>query len=141
LYKENVGNVIKQLQNSWQQFKEGSPGSRFQDRYHHRSNDSKLSKLMFVVVGLAMFLVGIVPIPFLPANGILAPLGLMVIAGEIELVARFLDWAELQARNAAQRAVTFWSRSSTVVRVLVVAAVVAAIATLGYGAYSLVTGG
>lgn len=89
-----------------------------------------------------MVLVGLASMPFpIPADGFLVPLGLMVIASEIEPVARFMDLAEVQARKAAQRAATLWSRSSTVARVLVVAAVVVAVATLGYGAYYLLFGG
>lgn len=89
-----------------------------------------------------MVLVGLASMPFpIPADGFLVPLGLILIASEIKPLARFLDWAEVQARKTAQRAATFWSRSSTVVRVLVVAAVVVAVAALGYGAYSLISGG
>jgi hypothetical protein len=89
-----------------------------------------------------MILVGLASMPLpIPADGFLVPLGLILIASEIEPVARFLDWAEVRAREAGQRAATFWRKSSTVVKVLMVAAAVVAVAALGYAAYSLVSGG
>lgn len=132
--------MIRQLQDSWQQFKKSAPGSRFQDRYHRRSDNSGMSRLITLAVGVVMALLGLASMPLpIPADGFLLPLGLIFIASEIKPVARFFDWAELQARKTAQRAATFWRKSSTVVRVLVVAAV--AVAASGYGVYFLVFDG
>lgn len=133
--------MIGQFKNSWQCFKRSEPGSRFQDRYHRRSNNSKLSRSITPVVGIVMVLVGLASMPFpIPADGFLVPLGLIVIANEVEPVARFLDWAEVQARKAVGWAMEFWSKSSRAVRFLIVVALVVVAAALCYGTYYLVFG-
>lgn len=134
--------MIGQLRDSWKQFKRSEPGSRFQDRYHRRSDNSRLSRLITLVAGIVMALVGLASMPLLlPADGFLIPLGLLLIASEIKSVARFFDWAELRAREVAQRAATFWRKSSTLMKVLIVAVALAAVATPGYVVFSLVSGG
>ncbi|MDN5697265.1 MAG: hypothetical protein L0G70_04725 [Rubrobacter sp.] len=101
------GHMIEQIRKSWRQFKKSKPGRRFQDRYHRRSDESKASRIVVLVVGVIMALVGLASMPLpIPADGFLLPLGLLFIASEIEPVARFLDWTELKARQA-------WRRVST----------------------------
>lgn len=103
--------MIGQIRNSWQQFKKSEPGRRFQDRYHRRSNESKLSRMVVLVAGVVMALVGLASMPLpIPADGFLLPLGLLFVASEIEPVARFLDWVELRARNAAQQVIAAWRK-------------------------------
>lgn len=80
------------------------------------------------------------PFP-IPADGFLVPLGLVLIAGEIEPVARFMDWFEVRARKMVGWAVSFWSKSSTAMRFLSVVAFVVVGVALGYGAYYLFFGG
>lgn len=138
--------IREKLQEGWRQFKSSTPGSRFQDRYHRRqrSRDGRVStaRVTNFVAGGALILAGLFMVVFpTPAGWVLAVVGLVVIAGEVEPLARFMDWVEVTARGAIGWAVDFWGKSSRMVRVLTVAAVVAAVAALGYGAYSLVFGG
>ena len=107
--------MIGQIRGSWRQFKRNKPGRRFQDRYHRRSNESKSSKITILAAGAVMALVGLASMPLpIPADGFLLPLGLLFIASEIEPVARFLDRAEVKARQAtrqaARRVATLWSK-------------------------------
>lgn len=134
--------MISELKKSWQQFKNNEPGHRFQERYECHSGASRLSRVLTLVVGILMVLVGLASMPLpIPADGFLVPLGLVVVASEVKPAARFLDWAELKAREVVRKSLSLWSRASNVARALVVAVVVVAAAVLGYGAYSLVFGG
>ena len=64
-------------------------------------------------------------------------IGLALIAGELLPVARFLDWAEVRLWKLSRRARDIWTRSHIVVKVLIVLAILAFVAALGYGAYYL----
>lgn len=119
--------IGEKAQKTWRQFKESSPGSRFQDRYHRRqhSGEGRLvsARTINLVAGIVLTLVGLASMPFpIPADGSLVPLGLVLIAGEIEPVARFIDWFEVRARKMVGWAVSFWSKSSTAMRFLSVVA-------------------
>lgn len=97
--------MIGRIRDSWRQFKRSEPGRRFRDRYHRRSNESKLSRLIVLAAGVIMALIGLASMPLpIPADGFLLPLGLLFVASEIEPAARLLDRAELRARNVARRA-------------------------------------
>lgn len=66
---------------------------------------------MILAAGVIMALIGLASMPFpIPADGFLLPLGLLFVASEIEPVARFLDRAEVRARNAARWAANFWKK-------------------------------
>jgi hypothetical protein len=138
---------------SWRQFKESRPGSRFQDRYHRRQHSGHgqlntgriinlISRIINLISGIVLVLAGLfmVALPT-PAGWILVVVGLVVTAGELEPVARFMDRLEMGVRKVEGWAINFWSRSSTVMRFLSVAALVAVVAALGYGAYYLIFGG
>ena len=46
-------------------------------------------------------------------------MGLMIVAGELYIVARLLDQAEVMLRRPARRVKGVWARSPAVVRILV----------------------
>ncbi len=136
--------MLGQMRQNWQKLKESEPGSRFQDRYH-RSQGSEhsrwnLSRLITLVVGVAIILVGLFAVAFpTPLGWVLVLVGLVVIAGEIKPVARFIDWAEVKARKLGWRARDTW-RSSVAGKVVLIVVALATTALVGYGAHYLLFG-
>lgn len=72
-------------------------GRRFIDKYHERSHLHRLHpvRLWRLVLGLGLLAFGIVNI-FIPGPGgsVIILASLLVLSGEMKLLARLLDWAE-----------------------------------------------
>lgn len=136
--------MIGWIKEHWQQFQESKPGYRFQDRYHRRRQSGHgrfgLRRIINIAVGSVLVVVsaffGWVPGPGLVTFFI----GLGLIAGELLFVARFLDWAEVRLRKLARWARGVWERAPLVAKVLIVLAILACVAVLGYGVYHFFSG-
>ena len=98
--------LIGRIKEDWRLFKASKPGYRFRDHYRrHRRRSRQRSpsqgrfdfrKVLFIVVGTAITITSIVLGP-LPGPGLgTFVLGLVILASELQLVARFLDWAEVK---------------------------------------------
>ena len=139
--KGMIGDMIEAAKRHWREFKESKPGSRFQDRYYRRkqSGHGRFSfRRIFNIVAGSVLVVFSTFFGWVPGPGLLTFfIGLALIAGELLPVARFLDWAEVRLRKLARRARDIWTRSHIVVKVLIVLAILASVAALGYGAYYL----
>jgi hypothetical protein len=134
--------VIDRFRQHWQDFKASKPGYRFQDRYrrHRQSGHGRFGfrRILNIVVGSVLAIVSAF-FGWAPGPGLITFfIGLGLIAGELLFVARFLDWAEVRVRKLAHPVIDVWKRSSPVVKALMVLAVLACAAALGYGAYYLI---
>ena len=65
----------------------------------------------------------------------------MILAGEVLLAARFLDWGEIRLRKLIRILTAIWDTSSPAERVLMLVGVLAAFVALLYGIYALFFGG
>ena len=116
--------LIGRIKEDWRLFKASRPGYRFRDHYRrHRRRSRRRSsrlrspgqgrfdfrKVLFIVVGIAIAITSIVlgPLPG-PGLGTLL-LGLVILASELRIVARFLDWAEMNLRKPVRRAKDAWA--------------------------------
>lgn len=93
----------KRLRTEVQTLRDGNPGRRFQDytdrRRERRGAGWSVSRIMTFVVGVILVLVGLA-IGWLPGpGGFLSVIGLAVLAQEVPIVAKFLDWAEVTLRR------------------------------------------
>ena len=134
--------MIARTKASWQQFKAGKPGHRFQDRYHHRqeAQGHQMKSVLRIFLG-AVLAVGSLFLAPLPGPGFATVLlGLAILAGELRPVARFLDWAEVRLRRFARFVRGVW-RASVVGKISVVLVSATCIAALLYVAYLLLFGG
>jgi len=89
----------------WRRLIEGTPGSRFQERYLRRRQtpSGRLRKGLVIVAGALLVIVGIILIPA-PGPGVLIVLaGATLIAQESRAAARVLDRVEVRLRNAIRR--------------------------------------
>jgi hypothetical protein len=135
--------MIGRARRSWQLFKNTKPGDRFQVRYYRRrqSGPGRLSTIFNVVVGSILVIVSTV-FGWAPGPGLVTLIiGLGMVGGEFLPVARFLDWAEVRLRSLARGARYVWTRSPPAGKVLIVVAILACVAALGYGVYHLLFGG
>src|SRR5918993_5428861 len=113
--------MIGRMKASWQRFKVGKPGHRFQDRYHHRQEQQGhlTKRILLVFLGAALALGSLFLAP-LPGPGFATVfLGLAILAGEVLPAARSLDWVEVRLRWFARFIGRVW-RSSVLGKVAVV---------------------
>src|SRR5829696_2574316 len=117
--------MIRKMREDWQRFKASKPGYRFRDRYRHHQQSRRgrfgFQKALFIVSGLAIGSIVLAPLPG-PGLGTFL-LGLAIIAGELRIVAHFLDWAEVKLRGPARRAKGAWASWARWARILIGAVV------------------
>ena len=132
--------MLKEAKQNWKQFTESEPGSRFKDRYRRRQETGRRHLLLrvFIVILGVIIAVGSLVLAPLPGPGWgTVFIGLMILAGEVLVAARFLDWAEVRLRKLTRRFSALWSRSSPVGKALIYAAGLAFSAAFLYLAYYL----
>ncbi len=115
--------MIRRMRDGWQRFEASKPGRRFRDRYHRyqrsRQGRSALRKVLVIVSGIVVVFTSLLLAP-LPGPGWgTVLLGLVIIAGEILIVARFLDQAEPKLRGPARRAKVVWASLPPATRLLI----------------------
>ena len=111
--KESRAALIGRIREDWHGLKASRAGYRFRDHHRRRKRRNKgkfiFRKVLFIVSGLAIAVVSLALAP-LPGPGLGTSLvGLLIIAGELLIVARFLDWAEVKFRRPARRAKGAWA--------------------------------
>jgi uncharacterized protein (TIGR02611 family) len=131
--------MIEALKESWREFSESEPGHRFQKRYRRRQQDMPghlLKRVSLILLGAVLALGSLFLAP-LPGPGFATViLGLAILAGELLLAARFLDWAEVRLRRFARFVKHVW-RSSALGMFAVVAVGATGAAAVAYVAYRL----
>jgi Putative transmembrane protein (PGPGW) len=138
-----VGRFRKAI-GKWQLFKEFEPGHRFQGRYHshrdrrQRGETSKCMRMFNLLGGPALLVAGIMFLPTPGPSYIIIVIGLWMLAGELLILARFFDWAEVRLRRLGGWIKNRWRRWLAAVKVLVVSICAA---TFVYGTYSFLLGG
>jgi hypothetical protein len=123
----------------WRLFKEFEPGHRFQSRYNNhrqrreRGETSRYGRFFNLSGALTLIAAGFAFLPTPGPSYIIIVIGMWMIAGELLILARFFDWAEVRLRRLGGWIKNRWRRWPAAVKVLVVSICVAG---LGYGAYS-----
>jgi hypothetical protein len=137
--------MIGRAKRSWRLFTSSKPGDRFQVRYYYhrqsRHGRSSLSRIFNIVVGSVLVIFSVF-FGWAPGLGVLTlVIGLSMLGSEFLVVARFLDWAEVRLRKLAKWARNVWKSAPPAGKALIVLAIVACVAALGYGFYYLLFGG
>jgi hypothetical protein len=131
--------VLEKAIGRWRLFKEIEPGHRFQTRYHsHRcrreqGETPKWVRLLNLLGGPALIVAGFAFLPTPGPSYIIIVIGLWMLAGELLILARFFDRAEVRLRRLGGWIKSRWRRWPAAVKVLAVAICAAAFV---YGAYS-----
>lgn len=135
-----ISHWTREASKLWRVFQRGSPGRRFQARYYlhrrrrFRGEAPAYGRFYNVVSGLALAATGL----FL--SWIVFGIGLWLLAGESLPLARLCDRTEVWLRKLARRLQHLWFHSSNVEKALIVVAVLAVVAALGYGSYRMFLG-
>ena len=115
--------MFERLREDWRMFKASKPGFRFRDRRRRRQRIGQsgfdLRKAFHVAGGLVIAITSLLLAP-LPGPGWgTFFVGLMILAGELLIVARFLDRAETILRGPALRAKGVWASVPAEARLLI----------------------
>jgi hypothetical protein len=134
--------MIRKMRDDWWRFKAGKPGHRFRNRYrrNRRSRQGRFAtRTVLVIVGGIGIVVAsllLAPLPG-PGWGTLL-LGLVILAGELLILASFLDRTEIKLRGPARQAKVVWASLPAPTRLLIGIAVPVCGAVLGL--WALLTG-
>ncbi len=128
--------LVKRAKANWEDFKKGKPGHRFQDRYERRRRATKgrfnWSRVVNIVLGLALLAVGLIMMPAPGPGAIIVLPGLALLGSEFLFLAKALDWAEPRVRAVISACLKIWKRMPVWARVLLV---ILGAAAGGAGAY------
>jgi hypothetical protein len=136
--------VLKKAIERWRLSREIEPGHRFQARYgehrlrRQRGETFKYGRLLSVVGGPALIVAGFAFIPTPGPSYIIIVMGMWMLAGEFQPLARFFDRLEVRSRKMAWWVKRRWSILPTLAKVWMALACASA---LGCGMYSLLFGG
>jgi hypothetical protein len=136
--------AIGRAKEKWRLFWSLDPGHRFQTRYHshrrrHETGEaSKWGRIFNLVGGPTLIIAGFAFLPTPGPSYIIIVIGLWMLAGELQPLARAIDWVEMKLRKLGRWIKGRRSHLPAVVWVLIISASVAA---LGYSAYYLVFDG
>ena len=127
--------MLEDLREDWRRFKASKSGFRFRDRCRRRQRRGQsgfdFRKALYIIGGFIIAITSLLLAP-LPGPGWgTFFVGLMILAGELLIVARFLDRAETILRGPARRAKGFWASVPAIVRLLIVVIVPVCGAALG----------
>jgi hypothetical protein len=99
--------MTEKWREDWRLFQASKPGFRFRDRYRRRQRNSPgrvgFRKALYVLGGIAVAIVSLLlaPVPG-PGWGTFL-VGILILAGELPIVARLLDRADVMLRGPARR--------------------------------------
>lgn len=129
--------MIEQMRQSWREFTESKPGERFKERYRRRRQDEQghiIWRIFLITLGTVVALGSLILAPLPGPGWATVFVGLMILAGEVLPVARFLDWLEVRLRNFVPFVRRVWRASflGKVAVILVAALCVAAVVEVVY---------
>src|SRR5829696_8173211 len=108
--------MIGRIRDGWRRFEASKTGYRFRDRYrrHRRSGQgrSALRKVFVIVGGIVVAVASLLLAP-LPGPG----WGTFLVG--LVIIARFLDWAEMELRGPVRRAKVVWASLPAAIRLLI----------------------
>jgi Putative transmembrane protein (PGPGW) len=122
----------------WRLFKEIEPGHRFQTRYNNhrqrreRGETSRYGRIFNLAGGSALIVAGFAFLPTPGPSYIIIVIGLWMLAGEFLPLARFFDRLEVRLRELGRWIKDSWNNSSTVIRALMILAILLCVVALGY---------
>lgn len=124
------------LRESWNRFKSGQPGGRFEAEYH-RARERRTAvwqRRALVVLGIGLIAVGVVALPAPGPGWLVIGAGGALLARESLAVARFLDSAEVRGRRLWSALRHRWKSASPLARTIAgVGMVVGSIAFVAAG--------
>lgn len=131
--------MFRKLRRQWKAMTDADPGKRFQVRYEQRRHMrvSALWTPLYVLVGSALFVLGLTML-VAPGPGLIVLfIGAALIGQESLVVARALDRTEVGLRRALKAALRGWQRAPAVAKAALIILGASAVAGAGWGAYAV----
>lgn len=91
--------MLSRLSNNWRILKEDKPGQRFQNRNRRTGEQAARARIVKIVLGVALIVVGVVFLLIPGPGSVLILVGVALLARESSNVARILDTVELWLHN------------------------------------------
>ena len=134
--------LFEDLKRTWHRLRHAQPGNRFQDyhRVHQARMRTHASRLLSIVVGIAVITVGIVALPAPGPGSLIIAIGATFVARESLVVARLLDWLEVRLRAMLTWARAAWRKASPAKRASVVLVGFGVLGLAVYFAYAVTLG-
>src|ERR671931_2822017 len=128
--------MLENLRRSWQRFKAGRPGHRFEQQFsRQRASRSLAQKAFFIVVGILLIASGLFFL-FVPGPGlVLVLLGAVLVAQQSLLAARALDWTEIRVRKLLIWSGGAWRSASPALKVMLRILALAVVGPVGFGLF------
>ncbi len=136
--------VLKKAIERWHLSKEIEPGHRFQARYgqhrlrRQRGETFRYGRLLNLLGGPALIVAGFAFIPTPGPSYIIIVIGMWMLTGEFQPLARFFDRLDVRFRNLAGWVKKRWNTLPTLAKVWMA---LACAAVLGYVIYHLLFSG
>ena len=133
-----------QFRSYWRELRRGKPGRRFQARYENarraKQGSGTMQRVLLIAVAVVLLVIGgflaVFPGPAIPffllAGGLLAT--------ESRLIARFMDWCEVQLRRFLTWGKRHWRRLPKAARIGLLVMGAACSTTVAYMSYRLIRG-
>ncbi len=135
--------MLKKAIERWRLSKEIEPGHRFQARYgqhrlrRQRGETFKYGRLLNLIGGPALIMAGFAFIPTPGPSYIIIVIGMWMLAGEFQPLARSFDRLDVRLRKMAGWVKKRWNALPTLAKVW---AILACAAALGYAMHYLLFG-
>jgi hypothetical protein len=129
--------MLEKLKRSWQRFKAGTPGRRFQQQFDRRqeSGRSPVKKALLIGLGILFMAAGIFFL-FVPGPSVvILLLGAVMVAQQSLLAARALDWTEIRIRKLLTWGSRVWRSSSPALKILLVILALIVVGAVGFGTF------
>lgn len=131
----------EQTKRGWEQFAEGEPGRRFQERYRRRQKGRRSrfapGRLLYIAAGVVVMLAGIVLMPAPGPGWAIFFFGLGLLGSEFLVIARFMDRGEVRLRAAGHWSLEAWQRAPLAGKAALVLLAFALAAAFAYMLYWL----
>lgn len=135
--------MLRRLREHWKEFRKGTPGRRFQDRYE-RNREERESKPWYKralkpILGIVLFLAGIV-LCVIPGPGVpLIAIAGGLLADEALWIAKGMDWIEVQLTRLVKWLIARWRQISPAAKYALILLAVVVVAGMAYGGFRVIS--
>jgi uncharacterized protein (TIGR02611 family) len=112
------------IRENTERLRRGKSGSGFLDCFHYKQELNRKHGALFrkidILLGSSLVLVGLIMIPRPGPGWVVVFVGMALLAGESEKVAKFMDQAEVFARKVKTKIKRDWRKCSATVRMSII---------------------
>jgi uncharacterized protein (TIGR02611 family) len=133
---------LARLRENGRRLKAGRAGTRFLDCFHYkqelRDKHGPIYRRIDIALGLTIAVIGLIMVPAPGPGWIIVFIGMALLAGESEKVAKLMDRGEQFLRRMRAKSKRFWRRASLAMKSSITIAAGALVSVIAYGLYIFV---